>query len=186
MTGPAQAHNNLDYPAEVIPALRYQYCPLCAASLVRAVLFDDNLPRVTCPACGWIQLVGNTVGVVVVAHNEAGVVAILPPGEQGAGLPAGLVEYGEDPEEAAVREALEETGLEVEILGLLGWFFSPNQHWPGPLIQFMYEARITGGALQGSAEGPAKIFPLDQFPAIAPNRLGSLRAMQTYLAKIDG
>ncbi|MCB0187886.1 MAG: zinc ribbon domain-containing protein [Caldilineaceae bacterium] len=35
--------------------------------MTRKVLFDDNIPRITCPDCGWIQLVSNVVGVAVVA-----------------------------------------------------------------------------------------------------------------------
>ena len=82
------------------------------------------------------------------------------PLETPAALPAGLVEYGESPEEAGIRETLEETGLETEIIKCLGWIFLRNfKDWPGPMIQFMYEARVTGGELRGSNEGEAKIYP---------------------------
>ncbi|MEZ4620783.1 MAG: zinc ribbon domain-containing protein [Caldilineaceae bacterium] len=94
----------LTYPNSVIQSLRFQYCPMCTTPLTRKVLFDDNIPRITCPDCGWIQLVSNVVGVAVVAGDE-GIVAILPPEEDGVALPAGLVEYGEDPADAAVRGA---------------------------------------------------------------------------------
>ena len=97
---------DLSYPKSVIPPLRFQFCPMCAARLTREVLFDDNLPRVKCPECGWIQLLSNVVGVVVVARNEHGIAAIIPPGEQGVSLPAGLVEYGEDPTNAPYEKSL--------------------------------------------------------------------------------
>lgn len=177
---------NLSYPDNVIAPLRFQYCPMCTSPLTREVIFDDGIPRVRCPSCDWIQLVSNVVGVVVVAKNEAGIVAILPPNEEGVGLPAGLVEYGEDPATAAIREVLEETGLDVEIVDCLGWFYSNRTPWPGPMVQFMYEARITGGELNRSDEGEARIFPTDNFPAISSGRTGSQRAMQAYLAKVNG
>lgn len=45
------------------------------------------------------------------------------------GLPKGIVEKGERPAEAAVRESREETGLEVELIGPLDvidyWFVQP-------------------------------------------------------------
>jgi len=175
--------SQLTYPETVIASLRFQFCPMCAARLARKVIFDDNLPRITCPACGWIQLASNAVAVVVVARNDQGIAAIFPPGEEGVGLPAGLVEYGEDPAESAVREVLEETGFEAKIVDCLGWIFINRTTWPGPMVQILYEAEITGGQAKGSEEGAARLIPLDEFPPVAPNRTGSQKAMQAYLEK---
>ncbi len=176
--------NHLPYPEFVLPTHRHQYCPVCTSPLVREVVFDDGIPRVRCRNCGWIQFVSNAVGVVVAARHDGGVVAIMPPGEAGVALPAGLVEYGESPEEAALREIREETGLEAQIVRSLGWFFTRDvPGWPGPQITFMYEARIIGGHLAGSNEWKAKVFPLDSLPPIAPGRRGSQRAMEAFLGQ---
>ena len=172
------------YPETILPTLRFQFCPLCAARLTRDILFDDNIPRVNCPECGWIQLSSNAVAVVTVARKGDAIAAILPPGEDGVGLPAGLVEYGEDPAEAAVREVLEEPGLPARIVDCLGWIFVNRSTWPGPMVQMIYEAEITGGELKGSDEGEARLFSLDEFPAIASKRTGSQAAMQSYRAKV--
>ncbi len=174
----------LTYADNVISSLRFQYCPMCTSPLVREVIFDDNMPRVKCPKCGWIQLSSNVISVAVVARNEQGIAAIYPPGETGVGLPAGLVEYGEDPAESAIREVFEETGLEVKIIDCLGWIFVNRTSWPGPMIQILYEAEIIGGHIKGSDEGAARIIPLAEFPAISPSRTGSQKAMQAFLAKI--
>jgi 8-oxo-dGTP diphosphatase len=176
----------LEYPDNVIPTFRYQFCPMCKTPLIRKVLFDDNIPLVTCPACHWICTRSNVTGVVSVVTCPEGIVVILPPGlppETPAALPAGLIEYGESPEEAAIRETREETGLEAEIVRSLGWIFVPYfAGWPGPMVQFMYEARAYGGELRGSAEGKARIFPLEAFPAIIyPERTGSWNAINAYL-----
>lgn len=175
--------HDLSYPESVIPPLRFRFCPMCTAQLTREIVFDDNIARIRCPQCGWLQLLSNVVGVVAVARSEHGIVAILPPGEEGVGLPAGLVEYGEDPAEAAVREVLEETGLEARIVDCLGWVFVNPIGWPGPMIQIMYEAEITGGEVRGSSEGAARIFPVEEFPPISGHRTGSQKAMQAYLAR---
>lgn len=177
---------NLVYADNVIAPLRFQYCPMCTSPLAREVIFDDNIPRVRCPNCDWIQLSSNVVGVTVIAQNETGIAAILPPGEDGIGFPGGLVEYGEDPESAAVREVLEETGLEVEIVDCLGWYFANCTTWPGPLVQFMYEAKIVGGQVKGSSEGEAKVFAEAALPPISSRRAGSQRARQAYFLKRNG
>jgi ADP-ribose pyrophosphatase YjhB (NUDIX family) len=177
----------LEYPDTVIPPHQYQFCPMCKTPLVRKVLFDDNIPLVTCPACKWIYTHSNITSVVSVVTCEEGVVTILPPGlpvETPAALPAGLIEYGESPEEAAIRETREETGLDSEIVRSLGWIFVRNfSGWPGPMVQFMYEARATGGELRGSQEGKARIYPREAFPGIVcPTRSGSWNAINAYLA----
>jgi ADP-ribose pyrophosphatase YjhB (NUDIX family) len=159
---------------------------MCTFPLVREPIFDDNIPRVKCPKCNWIQLSSNAVGVIVVATNEAGIAVIFPPNEDGIGFPAGLVEYGEEPETSAVREVLEETGLEVNIDSCLGWFFLDRTTFPGPVVQIVYEARIVGGKVTGSNEGRAEVIPMDKLPAFSSIRKGSQKAMQYYLSKING
>ncbi len=176
----------LSYPENVIPSLRFQFCPMCASPLIREVIFDDNIPRVRCPKCNWIQLSSNAVGVVVIAKNKDGVVVIVPPHEDGIGFPAGLVEYGEDPQTASVREVLEETGLEVTITDCLGWFFLDRSTFPGPVVQIVYEAKVIGGTIRGSDEGKATIISENNLPAFSSSRKGSQRAYQYYLSKTEG
>lgn len=69
-------------------------------------------------------------------------------------FPGGGVEPGETPEEAALREAQEELGLEVEILGLAAIVeFEGKQ-------QRYYWARRVGGAF-GSGTGSELSSPMD-------------------------
>jgi 8-oxo-dGTP pyrophosphatase MutT (NUDIX family) len=173
----------LQYPDDVIPILRFQYCPICATPLVREIIFDDNIPRVRCPSCDWIQLSSNVTGVNIIVKSEEGIVAIYPPNREGVGFPGGLVEYGEDPETAAIREVYEETGLEVVVVDCLGWYFLNRTTWPGPVIQFMYEAKVIGGTLRGSSEGEVKIIPEDNFPEIPAHHPVSQKTMEVYRAK---
>lgn len=172
------------YPDIVLPRLRYQFCPLCATHLTKGVLNNDSIPRVTCPACGWVHYPTNAIGVNLIVRYGEGIVAILPPDaapEAPAALPGGQVEYAESPEQAAVREAYEETGLVAEVTRGLGWYFDRNADYPGPMLSFIFELQAIGGAMKGSQEGQVKLFPLDRFPAISPNRKGSRRAMDAYL-----
>jgi ADP-ribose pyrophosphatase YjhB (NUDIX family) len=147
---------NLTYPDNVIQTHRFQYCPMCRAPLERTTLFADNIPRIHCARCGWIQLLTNCICVAVVIRHQDGIVVIHPPDGLGAGFPAGIVEYDEDPKEAAVREAREETGLEIEIVQDLGWSFARYPDFPGPTLYVLFAARATGGTLREGDEGPVK------------------------------
>ena len=66
-------------------------------------------------------------------------------------LPGGAVEPDEAPAEAAAREALEETGLEVETGRVLGAFGGPAFHTVYPngdriaYVPVVFEGRIVGG-----------------------------------------
>ena len=177
----------LEYPDTVIASFRYQFCPMCKTQLTWKVIFDDNIPLVTCPSCKWINTRSNLTAVVSVVTCKDGIATILPsslPQKTPAALPAGLIEYGESPEKAAIRETLEETGLETEIVQGLGWIFVKNfSSWPGPFIQFMYETRVIGGELRGSDEGEAMIYPIEAFPdVVCPERTGSWNAITEYLS----
>ncbi len=69
-------------------------------------------------------------------------------------LPAGVLEAGESLEQAAMREAKEETGLDVTIDGLLGIFHTATNREGAYGVSFVFAASIVGGQLTPSDEHP--------------------------------
>ena len=67
-------------------------------------------------------------------------------------LPGGFVEYGEMVETAAVREAREETGLDVELTELVGVYSDPDRDPRGHTVTVAYRARIVGGKLNSDSD----------------------------------
>lgn len=172
----------LAYPPFTPEPLRYRHCPICTGHLVATRDADDHF-RPRCAACGWTYYPPNGLGVNVIITAAEGVVFLLPPGEppeSPAALPGGHIEFGETPEQAAVREAREETGLAVEVVRELGRWFERDTPI-GLMLSFIFETRAVGGTLRDGLEGRVAVFPDGVFPAIAPGREGRRRALAAYL-----
>jgi ADP-ribose pyrophosphatase YjhB (NUDIX family) len=80
-------------------------------------------------------------------------------------LPAGFVEYGEFAEDCVVREALEETSLDVALEGLWGFYFGTDD--PRNVAHLaVYRAHRTGGTLAAGDDAmDARFFGPNDIPA---------------------
>lgn len=87
----------------------------------------------------------------------------------GWALPGGFVDYGETCEAAAVREAKEETGLEVVLTGLLGVYSDPARDPRGHTMSVVYTAQALNPheLSAGDDAGQALFFTLDALPPLA-------------------
>jgi len=91
----------------------------------------------------------------VVITAERGVVLIRRGSEPFRGrwaLPGGFVEVGETVEEAADREAAEETGLAVEVARLVGVYSDPERDPRGHNVSVAFIARVLSGELSADTD----------------------------------
>ncbi|MGO9176759.1 MAG: NUDIX domain-containing protein [Desulfobaccales bacterium] len=82
----------------------------------------------------------------------------------GWALPGGYVDYGESLEAAACREALEETGLEVELLGQLHTYSDPRRDPRRHNISTVFVARAFGTPKAADDARSLEIFRLEDLP----------------------
>lgn len=85
-----------------------------------------------------------TVATVVEQEGRLLFVREMQDGEAVLNQPAGHVEFGEDPMQAAYRETLEETAWRVEITDLLGWYIFQPKPGAGVYYRLCYVARPLG------------------------------------------
>ncbi len=62
----------------------------------------------------------------------------------GWAIPGGFIDMGETVEQGAIREAKEETSLDVRLKGLLGCYSKPDRDPRGQTISLVYVAEATG------------------------------------------
>jgi 8-oxo-dGTP diphosphatase len=124
--------------------------------------------HLVCPECGTkVRSYRNPVPTVdIIIETMGGIVLIERVNEpHGWALPGGFVDYGETLEQAATREALEETGLAVGPLRLLGCYSDPSRDKRLHTISTVFVAAAEGTPVAGDDAKGVAIFRREELPA---------------------
>lgn len=143
------------------------YCPVCGEHLIEREVAGRT--RLACPSCGYVHFVNPVpvVGLIITYQDRIVVVKRGGSVERGKwALPSGYIEADESVEEAAIREAKEETGLDVELIEMVGVYSFPDGP-PSSGIMIMYAARVIGGKLQAGDDAvDVRLFAPEDVPTL--------------------
>ena len=146
--------------------VEFRFCPVCGEGLTYQP--RGGRPRLTCEGCGFVLYRNPAAGVAVIVLEKGEVLlGRRALGHYRAGswcIPCGYVEWGEDVREAARREFLEETGLEIEVGPV--YEVHSNFHNPDSLtVGIWFSGAVVGGGLRpGDDLDEVAYFSLNALP----------------------
>ncbi|MCC7119341.1 MAG: NUDIX domain-containing protein [Anaerolineales bacterium] len=145
-----------------------KFCMRCGAAVTQVEKFGSLRP--VCPACGWVCFIDPKVAAAVVVEKDGRVLLVRRANEPYRGLwtlPAGFINGGEDPAQAAMRECLEETGLCVDVKAVID-VIAGREHSRGADFIVIYQAEIVSGELLAADDADAaEWFTYDALPPLA-------------------
>ena len=125
---------------------------------------------IVCPHCGLpVEKYRNPVPAVdIIIRVEGGGIVLIdrknPP--FGWALPGGFVDYGESLEQAAVREALQETSLRVSLRRQLGAYSHPGRDPRMHTISVVFVADGFGTPRAADDAAGRRVFPHRSLPGL--------------------
>lgn len=145
-----------------------KFCPRCGAKVNYEEKFGEVRP--VCPECNFIYFQDPKVAAAVLVEEGSRVLLVRRVNEPHRGLwtlPAGFVNGGEDPAEAAARECLEETNLTVRVTRVYD-VIAGKEHERGADFIVVYCAEIVSGEMAPADDADAaEWFERDSLPPLA-------------------
>jgi ADP-ribose pyrophosphatase YjhB (NUDIX family) len=170
-------------PSWLVPLVRY--CSRCGTELAFGPVADEERERLACPNCGFVFYVNPRLVVTTLPVTDRGEVMLIKRGiEPGLGMwaqPGGFLEIDETVRDAAIRETLEETGLDVEPGHIVGLYSRVE----AAVVVVAFEARIVGGAPAVTRESlETRPFAPDEIPWLDVAFETSIRALRDWVARV--
>lgn len=142
--------------------INWKFCPQCK----RELKLDGEYPQ--CPSCKITIYLHSSPTASVLIYNNGQV--LLPkrgiePFKGEFDIVGGFLKYGEDPIDGVIREAKEETGLEIKILDLLGIYMDTYGPSGESTLNVNYVGEIVSGELKAQDDVAELVWcPIDNLP----------------------
>ncbi|MGD9972767.1 MAG: NUDIX hydrolase [Desulfatirhabdiaceae bacterium] len=146
-----------------------RHCPYCGMLLVKKWI--EGRSRLVCTVCNQTIYENPTPASCLVVLNDRRDVLLVKrnvaPKSGFWCLPGGFIEMGEHPEEAALRELREETGITGIIDRLIGVRTNPSRQYGAVLLVGYLVTRYSGTPSPGDDASETAFFQLTALPEIA-------------------
>jgi len=122
---------------------------------------------IPCPSCGaQVSVRQNPYLTVDIIIEVGGSVVLIEraKGPEGLALPGGFVDYGETVESAAIREAKEETGLDVTLVRQLHVYSDPKRDHRQHNVSVVFIAKAEGKPVGMDDAKSATLFLKSEIP----------------------
>ena len=146
----------------------FHYCPLCGAPV--ELQYREGRTRPVCTSCGHIIYVNPIPAVALIVLNARNVLLTLRDIEPNSGkwcLPGGFIEWGENPEEGARRELLEETGITGNEISLIGLYDSITEKRLHVIVVAYQVLTWRGDPVAGDDASDVRWFDINAIPPLA-------------------
>lgn len=167
-------HNHLD-------AQWAKHCTRCGGSLESRFIDFEQRTRLVCSKCSSINYLNPKVIAAAIPRQGARIWLLRRSIEPGMGcwtFPGGYVDLGEPVPDAAIRETLEETLLDIRLDGLLNVYSYTNVG----VVVVVYCATVTGGNAGVTSESQeVRAFELSEIPWAELAFLSTHDALSEYV-----
>jgi ADP-ribose pyrophosphatase YjhB (NUDIX family) len=164
-----------------------RFCPMCGGALETRVVAPDNKQQKVCAQCGFVYFLNpKLVAGCIIADGERALLIRrgFEPARGKWTYPGGFVDLGETPEKCAARETVEEVGMTVRDLTLLGVFADRRETAPSVII-VTYVAKPGAGAPVVTPEATeVRYFGVDEIPWDELAFDTTVQALEAWAAQI--